>query len=151
MKTKHLELKRKALVQKREDLIGHFGETVAFDGSGENRLRAAFRRLRAIESRQNCGHIMTVDHFGRKTFGLELFAISLHIVLIHRGLALAERVDVRDYSQIVELVVAGEFRRFPDLSFGHFSIAEQDVNARIALIHARPDCESRANGKSLAQ
>ena len=47
--------------------------------------------------------------------------------------------------------MAGEFRRFPDLSFGHFSIAEQDVNARIALIHARPDCESRANGKSLAQ
>lgn len=32
MKTKHLELKRKALVQKREDLIGHFGDAVRGGG-----------------------------------------------------------------------------------------------------------------------
>jgi hypothetical protein len=36
MKTKHLELKRKALVQKREDLIGHFGETVRGGGKPDH-------------------------------------------------------------------------------------------------------------------
>ena len=114
----------------------NFGEAVALDGTRENRLRAAFRRFRAIERRENCGNIVAIDHLGRKTFGVELLAIRLHVVLVHRGFALAERVDVRDYGQVVELVVASKFGCFPDLSFGHFSIAEQDVNARVALIHA---------------
>ena len=59
--------------------------------------------------------------------------------------------DVRDHGQVVELIVAGEFRRFPDLSFGHLAVAEQDVNARVAFIHACADCEAGANGKSLAE
>jgi hypothetical protein len=37
------------------------------------------------------------------------------------------------------------------LPFGHFSIAEQDVNARVALIHARTDCEAGTDGKPLAE
>ena len=124
---------------------------MALDGARENRLRPAFRRFRAIERRENGGNIVPVDHFRGETFGFELLAIRLHVVLVHRGLALAERVDVRDHGQVVELVVAGEFGCFPDLSFGHFAVAEQDVNARVALIHARADREARANGKSLAE
>ena len=132
-------------------LAGAEADAVSLDGARDDRLRLALGRFGAIERGENGGDVVAVDHFGGESLGLEFAAIDFHVVLIHGGLALAERVDVRDHGEIVELVVAGKFRRFPDLAFGHFAVAQQDVDARRTLIEPRADRESRADRKSLAE
>ena len=52
------------------------------------------------------------------------------------------------HGEIVELVVAGKFRGFPDLAFGHFAIAQQDVDARGALDPCRAPIASPAPTES---
>ena len=53
--------------------------------------------------------------------------------------------------EIFELVVAGEFGGFPDLAFGEFAVADEDVDARGAFIEARADGQACAYREALAQ
>ena len=126
-------------------------DAVSLDCARENSLRSAFRRLGAIERGEHGGDVVSVDHFRCKTFRFELAAIHFHIVLVHGGLALPQRIHVRKHGEIVEFVVTRKLSRFPDLPFGHFAIAHQDVYAGVAFIHARADREPRTDGKPLAQ
>ena len=54
-----------------------------------------------------------------------------------RRAALAEAVDVGDRAEIVELMVRGDFRRFPDGSFRALAVAEQHVRAVVGFDSAR--------------
>ena len=96
----------------------------------------ALRGLGAVERGEHGGYIVPVDHFRGPTLGLEFPAVDLHVVLIHGRLALAQRVDVGEHGEVIELVVAGKLRRFPHLAFGHFAVAHQHVDARGFLVHA---------------
>ncbi len=132
-------------------LSGDEVDAVAFDGAGDDGLRPALGGLGAIQSREHRGYVVSVDYFCSKTLRLEFLFINFHIVLIHGGLALAQGVDVGKHRQVVQLVVAGEFGGFPDLSFGHFAVAEQNIGTGGLFVHALGDRQTRANRKSLAQ
>ena len=62
-------------------------------------------------------------------------------------LALAERVDVDDGAEVVQLVVRGRVGRFPDRAFGNLAVAEQDVGAigRADAPRVQRDADGRAD------
>src|ERR1700722_2838019 len=95
----------------------HFAEAVAFDSSGDDGLRLALSGFRAVERGEDGGDVVSVDNFCRKTLGLKFAAVNFHVVLVHGGVALAERVDVAYDGEIIELVMPSERSRFPNLSF----------------------------------
>lgn len=61
---------------------------------------------------------MTIDDDRVEAESLEPFAVNFHVVLQRSWLALSEPIDVEDRAQIVEIVVRGEVKRFPDRTFG---------------------------------
>ncbi len=70
-------------------------------------------------------------------------AIALHLMVELRRLALAEAVDVDHAAQVVELVVERDVGRFPDRSFRHLAVAEDDVGAVVGS--DAPRVERRAD------
>ena len=68
----------------------------------------------------------------------------LHAVSELRGHALPESVDVDDAAQVVELIAKRDARGFPDRSFRHLTVAEQDVRAIVGLNTA--GVQRRADG-----
>ena len=126
-------------------------ETVAFNRPRENCLRPAFGGLGAVEGRKDGRHVVPVNHFRGETFRREFLAVNFHVMLVHRRIALPEGIHVSDDRQIVEFVMAGKLRGFPDLALRHFAIAQQDVNASRAFVQPRADGKARANRKPLAE
>ena len=130
---------------------GAEANSVAFDGAGDNRLRSALGCLGAIQRRKNRAHVVAVNHFGCESLGFEFAPVRFHIVLIHGGLALPQRVDVGDHCEVFQFVMAREFRSFPDLTLGHFAVAQKDIHACRTPVQSRADRQSRADGKPLAE
>ena len=82
--------------------------------------------------------VVAVNVFHAPAERFKPVAINADVMAERRGLALAEAVRVHDGDQIVQLVIAGERRGFPDGAFGDFAVAEQDVGVVIQLVeHAR--------------
>ena len=59
---------------------------------------------------------MPVDHFRRPSFRLEFPAVYIRVVLIHGRFALPERIHIGEHRQVIEFIVPGKFRSFPDLT-----------------------------------
>ena len=70
----------------------------------------------------------------------------VHLVLELRVPALAERVDVDDAAEVVELVIEGDVRRFPHRAFRHLAVAEEHVGPVVGSDPAR--VERRADGRA---
>ena len=65
--------------------------------------------------------------------GLPSCRVGFQIVAQHSRTALSEAIDVNGHAQIIEFAMACDFSRLPDRTFGHFAIAQQNINA-IALV-----------------
>ena len=79
---------------------------------------------------------MAVDNHGMPTETGPAGSIAFHIVFQHRGIALAESVDIDDGAEIIESVMARNVGRFPDRPFDGFSIPHQDVGSIACLVDA---------------
>ena len=123
---------------------------MAFVGAGNDGERLSACGARVIERADDCGQIVSVNHFRGPALRLEFALINFHIVLVHGVLALSERVDIGEGDQIIEAVIRREGCRFPDISFGQFAVARQDVNARGRFSDASADSEARTHGEPLA-
>src|ERR1700693_2812398 len=126
-------------------LSGNFAEAVALDSSGDDGLRLALYSFCAVESAQDRGHVVAVDYFCRNPFGLKFATVNFHVVLIHGGFALAQRVDVADDGEIIEFVMRSESSRLPNLSFGEFTVTGEHVHTRGTVVHSSTDGESGAH------
>ncbi len=56
-------------------------------------------------------------------------------MLQHRWIALTESIDVDDGAEIIQLVVAREFRGFPIRALDWFAVAHQHIGAMVKLVH----------------
>ena len=75
----------------------------------------------------------------------------VHLVLELRVAALAERVDVNDAAEVVELVVERDVSRFPDRTFGHLAVAEEHVGAVVGSDTARIERRADRRANALAE
>ena len=114
-------------------------DAVPLIGAGDNREGAAARGASVIERAHYRRQIVAIDDLGGPALGLEFATVNFHIVLVHGWLALAESIDIGEHNEIVQAVMSCEFRRFPDVSFGQFSVARQHVNPGGGFSDARPD------------
>src|SRR5579872_184156 len=94
---------------------------------------------------------MAINYLRVPALGLEFPAVNFGVVLVHRALALPERVDIAKRRKIIDFVMSGEFRGFPVAALGEFAVAEQHVNARSKLVHFRADGKSSSHGETLSQ
>ena len=58
-------------------------------------------------------------------------AITLHVVLQHRGIALTESIDIDNGTEVIQPMMARDLSRFSYGSLDGFSIAHQDVGSMI--------------------
>ena len=123
---------------------GNQTEAVALDRTSDNGLRTALGGFRTVECSEYGGNVVAVNYFGSKTFRLEFAAVNFHVVLVHRVVALAQRIDVCNHGEVIEFVMRGKSRRFPDFAFGQFAVAGEHIHARGTFIHARADRQAGA-------
>lgn len=51
--------------------------------------------------------------------------------MLQRGrLRLSQTIDIEDNTQIIQLVVTGKVKRFPDGTFSRFAIANNDIGPK---------------------
>ena len=75
----------------------------------------------------------------------------VHVVAELRVLTLAERVDVDDRAQIIELVIHRDVGRFPHRSFGHFTVAKQHVGSVLGTDPTRVERSADRRADALAE
>ena len=75
----------------------------------------------------------------------------VHLVLELRVAALAERVDVDDAAEVVELVIERDVRRFPHRAFGHLAVAEEHVGPVVGSDAARVERRAHRRANALAE
>ena len=109
----------------------------AFQRARQDHRRLTFGRLRFRERVEDLRDVVTVDHDGVPAERLPAALELPHVVLPHRRAALAERVDVGDAAQILELVQRRDIRRFPHGALGRLAVAQEHIGSVVGLDAAR--------------
>jgi hypothetical protein len=97
-------------------------QSLANEGSGLVSLLPPFL--------QRCNQLLNavaVHHDNMEPKCPESLLVDFSVVGVHGLLGLPECVDVNEYSQVVQLVVAGKRSRFPDAALGHLAVPSYAV------------------------
>ena len=105
----------------------------------------------AVQDLDDFLDVVAVNFLDAPAKRLEPVAIHVNVMTERRGFALAEAVRVHDGDQIIQFVISGERRRFPDRALGDFAVAEQDVGVVIQIIQPRGARHADADAETLAE
>lgn len=86
--------------------------------------------------------IVPIDNNGVKTESFQTLAIHLSLMLEGCGLGLTQTVNVKNHTQVIQVVMAGEMQRFPDGPFSGFTITNDSIGT-ISNNEALLKCEIR--------
>ncbi len=101
--------------------------------AGQDHRRLPLGRLGLVQCREHGRDVVAVDDDGVPAEGAPAVGERLHVVPPHRRAALAERVDVGEAAEVVEVIMLRDVGRFPDGAFGRFAVAQQHVGAVLRL------------------
>ena len=79
---------------------------------------------------------MSVNDERLPTERFPAYAVRVHVVFEHGGLALAQPVHVDGRAKVAESFVGRHCRGFPNRSLGRFAVAHQHMNAMVPVVES---------------
>ena len=107
----------------------NLGKVLPLEGLGDQTGRLVRDGLGLGEGLAELEDVVTVHHDGVEAERLEPPPVGVHVVLQGRGVGLAEPVHVDDGAEVVELVVAREVERLPDVALHALPVPHETVSA----------------------
>ena len=105
------------------------GNALALHRPRHDHRRLALDGARLGERIEHLVQVVAVDGDGVPAERAPAAGELVEVVLPHRRAALTETVHVGDGAEVIEAVLRGHCRRFPDRAFSRFTVAEQAVGA----------------------
>ena len=109
-------------------LVLEEGDAAPLERPGDDGERLVLHLARPGKGVADLAHVVAVHHRGLPPEGIQPLLVDVDVVLVHRGAALAEAVDVDDRAQVVQPVEGRELRGLPHRALRGLAVAEQRVD-----------------------
>ena len=132
-------------------IVFHEGNALALDRLGQDHSGLALHGLGLCECSLNGFEIMAVDLDDVGTKGGELLIQRLGGHNIAGAAVDLQAVDVHDGAEVIELILGSGHEGFPNLTFGHFAVAQDGIDAVILVLYLTGQSHADSNGDALTQ